>query len=72
VRIFASERARRSGLPENVWCLSIPGSTLRFARAVRRQDPVVILGRACGLLVRFGDVCLVRVARRASLLPDDR
>lgn len=72
VQIVASERARRSVVPEAFWYLSLLGGTLLLAYAVHRQDPVFILGQAFGLVVYLRNLYFLRVARRVSLLPDDR
>jgi lipid-A-disaccharide synthase-like uncharacterized protein len=72
VQIVASERARRSVVPEAFWYLSIFGGTLLLAYAIHRQDPVFILGQAFGLIVYLRNLYFLRIARRVSLLPDDR
>lgn len=72
VQIVASERARRSVVPEAFWYLSLLGGALLLAYAVHRQDPVFILGQAFGLVVYLRNLYFLRVARRASLLPDER
>lgn len=64
VQIVASERARRSVVPEAFWYLSILGGTLLLAYAVHRQDPVFILGQAFGLVVYLRNLYFLRVARR--------
>lgn len=72
VQIVASERARRSVVPEAFWYLSLLGGALLLAYAIHRQDPVFILGQAFGLIVYLRNLYFLRVARRVSLLPDER
>lgn len=71
VQIVASERARRSVVPEAFWYLSILGGTLLLAYAIHRQDPVFILGQAFGLVVYGRNVYFLRAARRGGAVPDD-
>lgn len=72
VQIVASERARRSVVPEAFWYLSILGGTLLLAYAIHRQDPVFILGQAFGLIVYGRNLYFLRVERRgARALRDD-
>ena len=63
VQIVASERARRSIVPDAFWYLSIVGGALLLAYAVHRQDPVFILGQAFGLVVYLRNLHFVRRAR---------
>lgn len=65
VQWIASERARRSLVPDVFWQLSIAGGTALFAYALWRQDPVFILGQGAGLIVYVRNLVLIRRARRA-------
>ena len=51
VQWIASERARRSIVPELFWYFSFAGGALLFMYAIYRKDPVFILGQGFGLLV---------------------
>ena len=51
VQWIASERARRSIVPETFWYFSFLGGVLLLAYAIYRLDPVFILGQATGLLI---------------------
>lgn len=51
VQWVASERARRSVMPEVFWYFSIAGGVLLFAYSVYRFDPVYMLGQGLGLLI---------------------
>jgi lipid-A-disaccharide synthase-like uncharacterized protein len=48
---LASERARRSIVPEAFWYFSFVGGAMLFAYAIYRMDPVFILGQGAGLLI---------------------
>lgn len=48
---LASERARRSIVPEAFWYFSFAGGLMLFAYAIYRMDPVFILGQGGGLLI---------------------
>ncbi len=51
VQWIASERSRRSVVPNLFWYFSIGGGVTLLAYAVYRLDPVFIIGQAAGLLV---------------------
>lgn len=51
VQWIASERARRSIVPEIFWYFSFAGGCMLFAYAIYRMDPVFILGQGTGLLI---------------------
>src|SRR5262245_48754270 len=48
VQWIASERAGMSVVPTSFWCLSIIGGILLLWYAIRRRDPVCIVGHAAG------------------------
>ncbi len=51
IQWIASEKARRSIVPETFWYFSFAGGAMLLAYAIYRADPVFILGQAFGLLV---------------------
>ncbi|WP_072392697.1 lipid-A-disaccharide synthase N-terminal domain-containing protein [Hyphomicrobium sp. CS1GBMeth3] len=51
VQWMASERARRSVIPQAFWYFSLAGGLVLLAYAIRRADPVFIIGQATGLLI---------------------
>jgi lipid-A-disaccharide synthase-like uncharacterized protein len=51
VQWIASERMRKSIVPEAFWYFSFVGGAMLLSYAIHRQDPVFILGQAFGLLV---------------------
>ena len=54
-----SEYKKRSVIPVSFWYLSIVGSTLLFAYAIYRQDPVFIVGQAFGAIVYLRNLQLI-------------
>ena len=51
IQWIASERARRSIVPETFWYFSFVGGAMLFAYAIYRVDPVFIMGQGMGLLI---------------------
>ena len=64
VQWIASERARRSIVPETFWYLSVAGGAMLLAYAIWRVDPVFIMGQAFGLLVYARNIWMIRGGRR--------
>lgn len=58
-----SEYKKRSVIPVGFWYLSIVGSTLLFAYAIYRQDPVFIIGQAFGSIVYLRNLQLIARSR---------
>jgi lipid-A-disaccharide synthase-like uncharacterized protein len=48
---IASERVRRSIIPEAFWYFSTAGGVILLAYAIYREDPVFIAGQAGGLII---------------------
>ncbi|QJC80023.1 lipid-A-disaccharide synthase N-terminal domain-containing protein [Pseudomonas umsongensis] len=60
-----SEYKKRSVIPVSFWYLSIVGSTLLFAYAIYRQDPVFIIGQAFGSIVYLRNLQLIAKNRQS-------
>ncbi|CAN7429533.1 lipid-A-disaccharide synthase N-terminal domain-containing protein [Pseudomonas sp. V98_8] len=60
-----SEYKKRSVIPVSFWYLSIVGSTLLFAYAIYRQDPVFIVGQAFGSIVYLRNLQLIAKHRQS-------
>lgn len=60
-----SEYKKRSVIPVSFWYLSIVGSTLLFAYAIYRQDPVFIIGQAFGCIVYLRNLQLIAKNRQS-------
>lgn len=59
VQWVASERARRSIVPETFWYFSFGGGLLLFAYAIYRMDPVFILGQGTGLFIYLRNIQMI-------------
>ena len=59
VQWLASERARRSIVPETFWYFSVAGGVLLFAYAIYRLDPVFMLGQGTGLLIYARNIQMI-------------
>jgi lipid-A-disaccharide synthase-like uncharacterized protein len=66
VQWIASERKRDSVVPVAFWWLSILGGLTLLSYASYRQDPVIIVGQAMGLVVYARNLMLVGKAKRRS------
>jgi lipid-A-disaccharide synthase-like uncharacterized protein len=59
VQWVASERAGRSVIPLAFWFFSIGGGLLLLIYAIKRQDPVFILGQGLGLFIYVRNLMLI-------------
>lgn len=66
IQWLASEKARRSVVPDAFWYWSIAGGFMLFVYAVYRADPVFMLGQGTGLFIYARNLYLIRRARRES------
>jgi lipid-A-disaccharide synthase-like uncharacterized protein len=63
---IASERAKRSVVPEAFWYFSIGGGLVLLIYAIQRQDIVFILGQGSGLFIYSRNIFLIRRERRRA------
>ncbi len=63
---IASERARRSVMPEVFWYFSVAGGILLFAYAIYRLDPVFMLGQGMGLFIYARNIQLIRNQKKSG------
>jgi len=59
VQWLASERARRSVVPNAFWYFSLTGGLLLTAYAVHRTDPVFVLGQVAALAIYSRNIYFV-------------
>ncbi len=64
IQWIASERARRSIVPEVFWYFSAAGGTMLFAYAIYRMDPVFILGQGTGLAIYARNIYFIWVEKK--------
>ena len=60
VQWIASERRRRSVVPEAFWYFSLAGGLTLLAYAIYRLDPVFIIGQFAGLFVYARNLYFIR------------
>lgn len=65
VQWIASERARRSIIPNAFWFFSVAGGAVLLVYAIYRRDPVFITGQAAGLLIYGRNIIFIRREKRA-------
>jgi len=63
---IASERAKRSVVPETFWWFSMAGGLVLLAYAIHRRDPVFILGQSTGIFIYARNLWLLRAEKRAT------
>ena len=51
VQWLASDRAKKSVIPNAFWYFSLAGGSVLLAYAIYRQDPVFIIGSATGFFI---------------------
>jgi lipid-A-disaccharide synthase-like uncharacterized protein len=66
VQWIASERARRSIVPETFWYFSMVGGAMLFAYAIYRLDPVFMLGQGMGLFIYARNIYFIRAHHRSA------
>lgn len=72
VQWLASERARRSVMPEIFWYFSFVGGAMLLIYAVYRMDPVFILGQASGLFIYSRNIYFIWQGRRDVLVAAEK
>ena len=60
VQWLASEKAKRSIMPNAFWYFSIIGGSILLSYAIWRQDPVFIVGQGAGLFIYLRNLHLLR------------
>lgn len=71
VQWVASEREKKSIIPISFWYFSIGGSFLLLAYAIKRQDPVFILGQSMGFIVYIRNLVLIDREKRELAISND-
>jgi lipid-A-disaccharide synthase-like uncharacterized protein len=67
VQWIASERARKSIIPNAFWFFSIGGGIVLLIYAIYREDPVFIVGQATGLFIYLRNIVFIRREKRETL-----
>jgi lipid-A-disaccharide synthase-like uncharacterized protein len=66
VQWIASERLKRSIIPQAFWYFSLAGGVTLLAYAIHKQDPVFIAGQGLGLVVYLRNLYLIRSGRQKA------
>ena len=66
VQWIASERMKRSIIPQAFWYFSLAGGVTLLAYAIHKQDPVFIAGQGLGLAVYLRNLYLIRSGRQQA------
>jgi len=66
VQWIASERLKRSIIPQAFWYFSHAGGVTLLAYAIHKQDPVFIAGQGLGLVVYIRNLYLIRSGRHRA------
>jgi lipid-A-disaccharide synthase-like uncharacterized protein len=64
IQWIASERVKRSIVPEAFWYFSLAGGAMLFAYAVYRLDPVFMLGQGMGVIIYIRNIQLIWNGKR--------
>lgn len=67
VQWLASERQKRSIIPEAFWYLSLTGGLTLLTYAIHRKDPVFILGQSIGSFIYLRNLYFIRRDRKKRL-----
>ncbi|CAO3426747.1 lipid-A-disaccharide synthase N-terminal domain-containing protein [Azospirillum doebereinerae] len=66
IQWIASEKARRSVMPEMFWYFSLAGGAILFAYSFYRFDPVFMLGQGAGLVIYTRNIYFVWTNKKKS------
>ena len=66
VQWIASERVKRSIVPETFWYFSIGGGVLLLAYSIYRVDPVYMFGQGLGLIIYCRNLYFVWTHKRSG------
>ncbi len=67
VQWIASERVKRSVVPEAFWYFSFLGGAMLLSYAIYRKDPVFTLGQLFGLVVYSRNIWFIRNTPRPGV-----
>lgn len=64
IQWIQSEKHKKSVIPYSFWIFSILGSSILLIYAIKRRDPVFILGQASGLLIYARNIHLITKSKK--------
>ena len=68
IQWIVSERRKESVIPIPFWFLSIAGSIFLLIYAIKRKDPVFIIGQSTGTLIYLRNIMLIY--RKGRIVPN--
>ena len=68
VQWLASERQKRSIIPEAFWYLSLAGGLTLLIYAIHLKDPVFILGQSVGSFIYLRNLYFIRRNKKKDLI----
>ena len=66
VQWIASEREKKSVMPEAFWYFSLGGGLIVFVYALHQQDPVFILGQSLGVIIYVRNIWFIWRNKRVN------
>ncbi|MAS87125.1 MAG: lipid A biosynthesis protein [Micavibrio sp.] len=63
VQWLASEKAKKSVMPDIFWYFSLAGGIVLLTYSIHRQDPVFILGQSIGLFVYCRNIYFLKKSK---------
>lgn len=66
VQWIASEKAKKSVVPDLFWYFSLSGGAVLLSYAIHKQDPVFILGQGLGFFIYLRNIYFVVKAKNES------
>ncbi|MDP9128730.1 MAG: lipid-A-disaccharide synthase N-terminal domain-containing protein [Pseudomonadota bacterium] len=61
---LASEKAKKSVMPEAFWYFSLGGGIIVFLYALHKHDPVFIVGQGLGVFIYLRNIYFIRTHKR--------
>ena len=65
VQWLASEKVKKSIIPNSFWILSLSGGIILFIYAIHIKDPVFIVGQGLGLFIYARNLFFVKTTSKA-------
>jgi len=66
IQWWASEKAKKTVIPQSFWVYSILGSAVLSIYAIYRKDPVFIVGQLPSVFIYFRNIRLNKAAAKQS------
>ncbi|RTZ98762.1 MAG: hypothetical protein DSY89_09250 [Deltaproteobacteria bacterium] len=72
IQWIASEKAKKSVIPDLFWYFSITGSGLLLIYAIHRRDPVFIIGQSTGMMVYCRNLYFIHREKKRAVKSTDK